>query len=223
MFELLTDLLRYIWNHVVWLAKLRKAWIALFVLLLVLSGAFLLPGQPDDQLRYAGLVLQLLGVGTVAYLLRDKRVIFKRKSLLTFLTDWAKARPKFRPGVITLQASETVLDKISAQARISIWRDAGEGASVEQRLNVIEANLITLDDNHRDLAVRTDKVYAQLTDELAVERQQREKADRETTEKLEKFGADGLHIEATGIFWLIIGIVLATIPTELTRILDLIQ
>lgn len=223
MLELLTDLLRCIWNHVLWLAKLRKAWIALFVLLMVLSGALLLPGRPDDQLRYAGLALQLLGVGTVAYLLRDKRVIFKRKGLLAFLADWAQARPRFRPKAITLQGSGATLEAASSQSRISIWRNAGESASIEQRLDMIEVNLETLRADHSDSAIRNYEAYAQLTGDLGVERQQREKADRETSSKLEMLGAEGLHVEATGLLWLIVGIVLATIPAELARLLGLMQ
>ena len=60
-----------------------------------------------------------------------------------------------------------------------------------------------------------------LATELNTERHAREATDSAIREQIEKFAAEGLHIEAAGLFWLILGIVLATIPAELAKLLHL--
>jgi hypothetical protein len=37
--------------------------------------------------------------------------------------------------------------------------------------------------------------------------------------QLEKLGAGGLHIEMMGVFWLVLGVVLATVPGEIAAVL----
>ncbi len=63
------------------------------VLGLALLGPFLL-GQESDKIRYAGLVLQLLGIWTVAKNLEEKGVIFNlprfREMIHTSIVDFPK-------------------------------------------------------------------------------------------------------------------------------------
>ena len=185
------------------------------VLLFALLASRVLPGNPDDQLRYAGLALQLLGVGTVAYLLRDKRTTFNRKGFLDLLKEWVSARPQFRPKSITLQVSGAAHATSSGAGRLSIWRRAPADATLEKRLETLEANLEQLHEDHSEVTSGLRKASARLADELSAEKRTREEADRATNDKLEKFGAEGIHVEATGLVWLVAGIVLATIPSEL--------
>jgi hypothetical protein len=218
MLVLFRDLRRYIWAHVLWLAQLKKAWLCIAVLILVVIAAQALPGKHDDRLRYAGLVLQLLGVGTVAYLLRDKRATFNRKSMLSVLREWSAARPRFRPKAITLEVSSSVQTSTLGSARTKVWRRAQPNSSVEERLDVLEANLTTLQQEHSETTNDLRSASGRIADDLSAEKRSREEAMRLTNEKLEKFGAGGLHIEATGLVWLVAGIVLATIPAELATV-----
>jgi len=55
---------------------------------------------------------------------------------------------------------------------------------------------------------------------LGLERSTRESVVNSLQTQLDKFGADGLHLETAGLVWLILGIVLATAPTEVAMVLQ---
>lgn len=221
MFQFLQDLRRYGWAHALWIARPRKAWLCVAVILVALLVTRFATARPDDHLRYAGLVLQLVGVGTVAYLLRDKRVTFARKSLLSALREWAAARPRFRPRTVTLQVSGAAHAHATSHARLSVWRNVPRAAAMEERFAALEANLAELRTEHSETSSRLSRAQSRLSEDLTAERRERENADRASSEKLEKLGAAGLHIEAIGLIWLVTGIVLATIPAELAKLVGL--
>ena len=61
-----------------------------------------------------------------------------------------------------------------------------------------------------------------LTARSEVESQERRSGDERILAKLEEFSVGGLHVEAVGVAWIMIGLVLATAPDELSRLLALL-
>ena len=66
----------------------------------------------------------------------------------------------------------------------------------------------------QEIQHEADKLNAKISDE---ERARRD-ADRALHRRLERFGADGLHLELIGLFWLVSGLVLGSLPVELARL-----
>jgi hypothetical protein len=58
---------------------------------------------------------------------------------------------------------------------------------------------------------------------LKSEREAREVATRELRTQLDTFGAGNLNIEAAGIFWLVLGVILATASPEVAKGLQWLQ
>jgi len=78
-----------------------------------------------------------------------------------------------------------------------------------------EANLTTLRTELGDLADQVRAEAGQRVEAVNAERQAREAAVRDLRVHLEGLGAEGLHMEMTGVFWLVMGVVLATMPGEI--------
>ena len=214
MASLATDLRSWLIGQVKWLATPWRLWGSIFVVVAALSICTLIPRPPEDQVRYAGLALQLLGVSTVVYLLRDKGRAFERPGFIAFLRSWFASRPKFRPATQVFSIGGTVAMSGTLRATVSTWRGSAQDASVEDRLAALESNVLTLrsqlDSTTRDARTATE----QLNSEITAEREARKSSLTALDRKVSRFAADGLHIEAAGVFWLISGIVLATVPVE---------
>lgn len=200
-----------------WLAQPWRAWATFCVVLIVAGVSFLLPGTIEDRIRYSGLLFQLLGIGTVVALLRDKRRTFKRKGLLEQFRQWFSALPHFRLKSYTISLSTITSSSAVGSATLSVWRRAAVSASLEERLTAIEANVETLKQDLESASRRLQVSSDRLATEINEERRARESTDAAIRELVEKFAVEGLHVEAAGLFWLILGIVFATIPGELAK------
>jgi hypothetical protein len=88
---------------------------------------------------------------------------------------------------------------------------------------MLESNAETLRGDLEWHAQQARSVSERLRSELDTEREARRSAVTSVEQRLERFGAGALHIEAAGLFWLVLGIVLATIPVELARFVGLQQ
>ena len=223
MRSLLLDLLRYSVAYGRWIASFRRLWIAFAVVAIAAALSALLPGKAEDQIRYCGLALQLFGVGTVVLLLKDKTATFGRPGLLAYLRERLAARPRFRaqPQSVTLSGAEC--RSTAGVLRGSVWQGTPAGASAEDRLMALEQNAETLRKDLEWHASQARQASEQLRTELTSERQEREAKVTDVSRRLERLGAGGLHIEAAGLFWLILGIVLATVPHETAKLLGLAQ
>ena len=219
----LVDIRNWLVAIVRWLAQPWRAWGAVGVVVGVAAISWLLPGTPEDRIRYCGLALQLLGVATVVALLQDKRRTFNRQSLFKQLTQWLAARPRFRPTGHTISLSGVFTSSATGSATLSVWRHAAPSAPIEDRVAALEGNIETLKQDIESATKRSIESAGRLATELNTERQAREATDAAIRSQIEKFAAGGLHIEAAGLVWLILGIVLATVPAELANLLQFIK
>ena len=221
--SLVRDLIQFAVAHVRWTASFRRVWVALAVIATLGVAAALLPGKADDRIRYCGLALQLLGVGTVLVLLREKTETFGRSSFVGYIRERLAARPRFRPPNRTVTVSGISSSFATGSAHASVWRNPATAASPDERLAMLEGNIETLRKDLEWHAQQARQASESLRSELNTERQGRQEAVASVALKLDRFGAGGLHIEAIGLFWLFLGIIMATVPTELATLLGLAQ
>ena len=88
----------------------------------------------------------------------------------------------------------------------------------------MEGRLAALEKKYGALQKHLEKAHGRVTTEVTQldaaigdEQQEREQRDREIEERLETFSTGGLSIEWTGLVWLFVGIVCATIPEEIAE------
>src|SRR3546814_4179733 len=80
--------LRALWF---WLTEPRHFWLATFVVALALVFA-LRRGTTEPEIRISGLLLQILGIGTVAWGIRETRALFGRPTLVAESRDRKSTR-----------------------------------------------------------------------------------------------------------------------------------
>ena len=210
------------WLHRLWtwLSEVPTFWTFATVLVGAVSLPVLVLPATEDALRIAGLLLQLLGIAVVAYTLRGRGKLFGRLPVLTFARDWFARIPRFRPKTIVLEASACASASASASADATVWRGPRIDQPIEAQLDAIRENLATVRDQLTKLESRTSGRLAQITDAIEAERSQRTVQLRENREKIEELATSSLYLEVAGIAWLVSGVVLATIPAELSQALN---
>ncbi len=87
----------------------------------------------------------------------------------------------------------------------------------------MEANLVTLRTELAEAAKELQEETRNRTEAVESERRTRESEVKELRMQLEGFGAGSLHVEMAGVFWVILGIVLATASSEIAGALKWFQ
>ena len=76
-----------------WIAEPRGFWLFTFVAAVAVGLALVIPRPLADDLRFAGLALQLLGVSTVLRGLRDRGRLFNKPSIVASTRAWFSRFP----------------------------------------------------------------------------------------------------------------------------------
>ena len=212
---LLKSWLRRLWH---WVAEIPTFWAFVTVLGAVVVDSIVATKDAEDALRYAGLILQLLGVGVVAHTLRGRGKLFGREPVLTFAKSWLRRVPRLCPKHIVLEASASAQATSSATLDASVWRGPRQDQPVEAQLEAMRENISTLRLQVERLENRSSQKMAELYNAIELERTQRSSQVQEAKRTMETLATESLYLEVAGLAWLVTGIVLATIPQELAKL-----
>jgi hypothetical protein len=199
-----------------WFIHTRTFWIAIAV---VFSSLFfaLQKGRHEYELRLTGLWLQALGIGTVAWGIRETRILFGRPSLFSSMFKSIKSFPKYHGRTVYIEAKETLSDTFTARGHI--FSAALSDATIEERVATIEKYI-------KNIHVKIIKIENDIDDktraqreQLNIERQERTQNYHELNTKLEATETGGLNISAMGALWLFIGVILSTASVEISTFL----
>jgi hypothetical protein len=192
-------------------------------------GAWLFCAPQEVTVRYFGLGLELAGVFIVAYGLIERQALFGLPSFkertLRVLRQWSEYlkrllfSQKGQPVTLKINTGDTVI--VGLTGKLSVWRGVRPEAPIEKRLEVVEANLLTLKTEQSDSSQHLQKEVNARKDEIASERQMRERAHAILKNQLQRLGIGGMHLEWIGVLCLLLGVVLATASSEIApRLLD---
>ena len=210
----MTNWIYRIWR---WLSEVPTFWAFAAVLLGAVAIPVLTMNARDDAFRIAGLLLQLVGISVVAYTLRGRGKLFGRLPVLKFALEWFSRAPRFRTNTINLEASACASASASANADATVWRGPRLDQPIEAQLEAMRENIATVRDQLMKLETRTSSRLTQITNAIEAERSQRSEQLRESREKIEELATGSLYFEVAGLAWLVSGVVLATIPLELSK------
>jgi hypothetical protein len=200
------------------IVALKNAWPFWMVLSGIAIAAvfgFALSKNASASVRYAGAILQVFGLGTVAFGLSQIRRYFCRPSLLERVFAWLRQLGATfrRPTPITLEAHAGGFATVSGEA--ALIHKAGRDSSLDRRVTILEENLnrLRVELDAKDQKIRND--LSTLTGTIEEERRARETEVRRISSQLEELAVGGLHLELVGITWLTLGVVGASIPDEI--------
>jgi len=219
MIKLLATHFRHLYN---WLRALlhwlfvdaRIFWLALSVAVGALVFA-LRKSASEPEIRLTGLALQVLGIATVAWGIRETRVLFGRPDLFTLAKKWIERVPVYGGRVVTASANLTGIGA-TVHGRAHVSSTASPNATVEERVSVLEKNIQHLNKRIDETQTEMDQGFRAQTSALEEEKQIRSREDQLLSAKLEATETGGLHISAMGALWLFIGVTLSTASVELS-------
>lgn len=204
-------------NFVLWLSwDLRFLWLAALPVAIAYGHLWLI--EPSGTLaKGGGLFLEALGILTVAWGLRETRKLFGRPTVIGHLIGWAKRFPRYRRNV-TLHAHSASTIAMGGRANVDIWRNTKPGDPIEKRVDALEINLLRVKEELRETQKETNNRFSEQEKSLKDEAKSRSESDRQIEEKLEASETGGLHISATGLFWLLSGLPLTVFPNEIAAL-----
>jgi hypothetical protein len=204
-----------LWLH--WIAEPKAGWITSAGIVIALAIPACVASR-DDHLRYSGLMLQLLGIGTVAMGVRDKGRIFGKITMWQWAHSWFRRVPKWHRKSVTLEVDSVSHAHMASSASVWQWRNIPDSLPLEDKLKLVNENLETLKTQWQASEKRQGEVIRTLQTAVDTERTTRETALTQVTTRLNELGSGGLRMEAMGLAWLITGVVFATIPQELAKL-----
>jgi hypothetical protein len=168
-------------------------------------------------IRWWGMVLQLIGIGTVVHDLWSRIPKEQRKGPIRWLLAWSRewiARMPPRHFFAQVHEGLTLADSATGSDAITITRT---GATLDQRVAVLESRMTTIDDS-----------LDRARQGIAQERKAREASIRKMTadaaaviagirSRVEDVAVGTLPVSMFGVWWLAVGVVLSTAAPELVR------
>jgi hypothetical protein len=200
-----------------WLVEARHAWLAAAVVCVALVMS-LRPHTTEPVIRLTGLVLQLLGIGTVIWGISETRALFGHASLTSKARAWLGRFPLLRRNVV-VAAGGVALSAAVGKGRAHVTHGPGANPTIDTRLEALEKNVTSIHERISQTQKEMDEEFQKTTDALKREEQSRQAEDRAIREKLEATGTGGVHISAIGALWLFVGVILSTAATELAELL----
>jgi hypothetical protein len=200
----------------IWIKQANHVWRALSIAILAVAYIYLNPNE--QSMRITGLVLQILGILTVAWGIKETRELFGHPSLTTKCLEWFKNFPPYGGRIISVSASGSI-GATTGNAYASIFIQIDKNSSIDERFAAIEKSL----NNINDLIIQTEKnldnKVKSIAETISHEKLLREQGDSEAHKKLEAVSTGGFHISATGTLWLLLGVTMSTAPNELLALI----
>jgi hypothetical protein len=187
----------------------RRFWLPIFapIILWVLVSSFI--KCCEQQVRLTGMLLQLLGVVTVALRLRAAQRQFPWQAV----TEWLKRRPRFGVTHQILSAGTVSIGVGTMRARMRVG--AGPLSSLEDRIGVLEKNYANLFDEVGALDQELTQKTAELSTNLKIESTTRVESDKKLEEKLKEAVVGVLHLDLWGVLYFVLGIIAGTASSEI--------
>jgi len=210
----MTKLVRWLRALFFWLLEARIFWLAL----LVAGGAIACVTQPcvtEATIRIVGMLLQLLGIGTVAWGIRETRSLFGRPSLVELSRQWLGRFPRLTP--ISFTGTSSAMLTLGGTAQGYGTASASLNATIEERVVALERNIHLLHERISGTQHLIDSGLRKQAEALKEEASKRAEDVQGVNAKLEATETGGLHISAMGALWLFVGVIMNSIPVELSE------
>ena len=199
------------------------AWIGIrnvmpyLVLMVILGSVYFYKGSitecKERDIRWIGLIFQIIGFVLVARQLTGIRTLLRKPSIASRVANYIKSLPYPFVKTVSLEA-HVGAGSPTAEARLRVRPDPN--SSLERRLEIMETAVKNMEEDLQNVRQDLGSLRTENNESL-------EELRQETTEKVEKVRkliddavVGGIHLEWVGTICFLIGAVLATTAPELT-------
>jgi hypothetical protein len=189
-----------------WFASGWAHWFWLAGLVLALCVILFFPCKPADRVRYSGILLEWLGILTVAWGLWDRLRMFESEESRISgggLIDWLRRFPGWGSRATTVALSGVAaIGGVGAVATLNGSRAPMTDRPLELRLAVLETDFVVLRNEHAALVHSVGQDVKKLSATVDGERRAREALSVELQRKLKTSSVGNAHRENAGLLWL---------------------
>lgn len=215
MNKILSKFIYYIRSYYRWLFYVPKFfWLSLTLTFAPLVFIIFFP--PDkDQLIRLGLFLQMIGILSIFYDIYQTRKQFKNDLLINSLQIWLKNRPRKYGTAFYIEPEGIVTGIKVGDITLTTVPHWDEGKSLEENvkeiIKFIETNRLNIDKMSSELKSEIAKSHNKLHEKVNESNSLISKLEN----IVEKNATGGLRITFVGSTWLLMGVILSTIPNDL--------
>jgi len=204
---------------VYWLSEPKLLFLTILYLLLAFSWIrFFHYSEPS--FRLSGLVLQILGIFTVALGILQTREQFGHDSYPKLFSAWIQRFPlkKSKPSFIEpegIQASFSIGDAI-----LHTVFKLDSNSPIQGQLLKIEKEILFLQKQIDNQSEKNQNEINNLCNKLTIEKNERTQSINQTLKIIESTNTGGIHISFIGTIWLLFGVIASTASPELSGFLN---
>lgn len=166
--------------------------------------------------RFVGMIFQVIGFFLVFQQLEDRLRIFRKPTFLSAIINYIRSFPSRKSRAYSVSAqslsSVSTLGALSSRARLV----PSKNSSLDRRVKILEGEI----ENVRKELVTMERTFNEYKsgNEKSIEkiRQENNKKFKKFEEVLDKAFIGGIHIERVGIWYFLVGVILATAAPEIT-------
>jgi hypothetical protein len=216
---LLANAKRSVFEAFQWVRQGGMFWRWLFIAIAICLVFYVLSGTLPDRVRWAGSFFEFMGVVAVVISINKARLSFGKPSVLRAMLIWlGDVRFIFfrRPSHVLSAAG--IMAGVSSTAPVLTVNRVPK--STEERIDQLEKKLTELEDNLRKLDSKADQYKRELLDKIEGEAAERRAGDAGVTKQLEEGMIGDSSLEVAGIAYLVVGLVMANLSTEVASVLE---
>ena len=180
----------------------------------VVAVVYFWPGEYalDGRVRWAGMLLQLAGLGFVIKGLIELQKVFNQGVSQLIRARLLRFKHIFFPPpplIISATGLAAGSSRMSGHATLSVNRS---DATTEERIEQLETRLQDLTERVASERQEERKRWNEFDAQLSTERQARQRDSSDVKHTVEKATIGGVGLEFVGVVYLFFGIILATTP-----------
>ncbi|WP_201728650.1 hypothetical protein [Acidocella sp. C78] len=201
------DWLRFLGPNFKW------EWTTIIPPAITLGVIFRLNGM-EPAYRIGGGVLQIIGVASVFWGVRQTRSSFGQIGGWRSFLSRVKNYPRWRRDIIVM-AGGAAFGGATASGRAVLGKGFPVGASVDHRLDLlldwINQSIIDVDKVRSEIEIAKDGLKKKIENEKS----ERDKADHNLLKTMEGVSTGGLSLTVAATVWIMVGLVMSTFSVEL--------
>lgn len=193
----------------------------LVVLSLGIVLPLVLPFPPAQaRIRYGGLLLQLAGILTVAFGVKQTRLFFGQPRPREMLGAWFTRFPKLHQNVTLTPDTLHAGVRISDQCRAQISTPDRPDAAVAERVDLLRRETAHIWEYIAKVEAGIDGRLNLISRSLRQEAENRQVEHGRLEDRLKHTATGGLYVSLTGALWLFVGVIMSTAAAEIACLID---
>lgn len=192
---------------------------SLYVFLGIVLFAFVyfdssITGCKEQDVRWIGLLFQVVGFTIVIMQLDTRRKLFKKPSIFSKIENYWRSFPS--PFFRTISNSGHGIGGVAGSVSVSLRvRPAGNG-TLERRIEFLESEIEDLKRQMQETDRYLREYRAESEKSLDEVREQMREGDNRLERLIDKAFVGGINLEWVGILYFIVGVVLATASSDIS-------